>query len=365
MKLLSREQFNTEVLKRDNNECVICKHKENLAVHHIIDRKCFDNGGYFLNNGISLCEICHIKAENGNYTCEELRELAKIKEIILPNSFDPNLEYDKFGNEIKEKLIKYPRTAHLENSGISKDDTDEVILFKDIFNKFLVIEEKNDGANTGISFNKDCELLLQCRGHYLKGRGDWPEFNQFKVWGNTYKDQLFDILTDKYIMYGEWMGTFHSVFYNKLPHYFMEFDIYDKKNKVFLSTSKRREILEKSDVKINSVRVIKEGIFTNKEDILSCVGVSKFVTENSPFILENILKDNKMTEDEINSLMSLNKDRLMEGLYIKWEEDGIIKGRYKFVRPNFVQAILSYGKHWRERSSINNLLENGRGLFDL
>ena len=149
----------------------------------------------------------------------------------------------------------------------------------------LLQKKKLIGANTRISFNNDCELLPQCRGHYLKGSGDWPEFDQFKVWGNTYKDQLFDILSDRYIMYGEWMGTFHSVFYDKLPHYFMEFDIYDKIDNTFLSTKRRNDILEKSDIKINSVRVIKEGIFTSKEDILSCIGISAFTTENSPTVL--------------------------------------------------------------------------------
>ena len=72
-----------------------------------------------------------------------------------------------------------------------------------------------------------------------------------------------------------------------------------------------------------------------------------------------------MSDEEIKVIMDLNKDRLMEGLYIKWEEDGIVKRRYKFVRPEFVKAILSYGKHWRDRSSISNLLEEGRGLYDI
>jgi len=263
-------------------------------------------------------------------------------------------------------ILKYPRTQHLPNSGMHGDDFDlDIIPFEELFGKYLIIEEKIDGGNTGVSFNSDCDLLLQCRGHYLKGMGDYPEFDQFKVWGNTYKDQLFDILSDRYIMYGEYMGTFHSVFYNKLPHLFMEFDIYDKIDNVFLSTNRRKELLDKSEVRVNSVRVINHGIFLNKDDILSCLGISAFVTEDSPEILKGLLIKNKMSDEEIKVIMDLNKDRLMEGLYIKWEEDGIVKRRYKFVRPEFVKAILSYGKHWRDRSSISNLLEEGRGLYDI
>lgn len=363
--ILDRNSFNLEVLSRDNNECVICKDKFDLAVHHIIDRKCFSNGGYYKNNGISLCPTCHLKAENGVYTCDELRKFAGIKEIVLPDTFDPSFEYDKFGNTITYKLLKYPRTPHLEGSGISKDDDDEVILFNDILNKYLVIEEKIDGSSTAVSFNSDCELFLQCRGHFLgKGR-DWPEFDQFKVWANTWKDYLFDILTDRYIMYGEYMGTFHSVFYDNLPHFFMEFDIWDKEEKYFLSTQRRQEILAKSSIPLYSVRVIKQGIYNDKEEILSSIRKSDFVSQNSPFVLEELLKKYKMSEDEISILLKLNKEQLMEGLYIKWEEDGIVKGRYKFVRPIFVQTILDYGKHWLQRQSIPNMLSPSANMFSM
>jgi hypothetical protein len=269
------------------------------------------------------------------------------------------------GNIIEERMLKYPRTRHLQNSGISKDDTDEVVLWETILNKYLVIECKVDGSNTAISFNNNCELLLQCRGHYLKGGRDWPEFNLFKSWANTWKDQLFDILYDKYIMYGEWLNIFHSVYYDNLPHFFMEFDIYDKKEKVFLSTERRNAITKSSEVEICPVRVIKQGVFNNKEDILSCIGKSAFVSNNSVEKLEKILKEFKLDEKEIKLLVELNKDQLMEGLYIKWEEDGIVKDRYKFVRPIFVQTILDYGKHWLDRQSIPNSLNPNANMFKI
>ncbi len=45
------------------------------------------------------------------------------------------------------------------------------------------------------------------------------------------KSQLYELLKDRYIMYGEWLYAKHTVFYDNLTHYFMEFDIYDKKGK--------------------------------------------------------------------------------------------------------------------------------------
>ena len=49
----------------------------------------------------------------------------------------------------------------------------------------------------------------------------------------------------------------------------------------------------------------------------------------------------------------------MEGLYIKWEEDGVVKGRYKFVRESFTNAIMDQEQHWHDRPIIQNKLIAG------
>ena len=54
---------------------------------------------------------------------------------------------------------------------------------------------------------------------------------------------------------------------------------------------------------------------------------------------------------------------LMEGLYIKWEEDGIVKGRYKFVRPDFVQQLQEQDEHWHDRPILPNTLAEGIKIF--
>jgi len=53
----------------------------------------------------------------------------------------------------------------------------------------------------------------------------------------------FAVLGARYIMYGEWMYAKHTVFYDRLPHTFLEFDVYDRKARVFLSTKARRALL--------------------------------------------------------------------------------------------------------------------------
>jgi len=262
-------------------------------------------------------------------------------------------------------LIKFPRTPHIESSGLQKGDEDlDIMPFWKLRGKILVVESKIDGANTGISFSEDGDLRIQSRGHYLVG-GDWPEFDQFKTWSNTFQSELFDILENRYIMYGEWMAAFHSVYYNNLPHFFMEFDIYDKKEKVFLDTARRNELTGKCAVKIESVRVIQTNKFHSLEDLLALVGKSTFITDDAIDEIPVIAKTAGLSDDEIKLLIDLNKGGIMEGLYIKSEQDGIVKERYKYVRPGFVQTILDYGKHWTDRPTIPNKLANGRNLFEM
>ena len=53
-------------------------------------------------------------------------------------------------------------------------------------------------------------------------------FDLFKAWANTFAAQLWELLGARYVMYGEWLYAKHTVFYNALPHYFMEHIIMHK-----------------------------------------------------------------------------------------------------------------------------------------
>jgi HNH endonuclease len=66
-----RNIFRNQCFQRDRNKCVKCNFvtdtskpiEEQLDAHHITDRKQMPAGGYVKENGISLCNLCHIKAE--------------------------------------------------------------------------------------------------------------------------------------------------------------------------------------------------------------------------------------------------------------------------------------------------------------
>ena len=62
-KKLIRLKFGNAVLARDNHKCKFCDVTENLDAHHITDRGEMPNGGYVKENGITLCEKHHKRAE--------------------------------------------------------------------------------------------------------------------------------------------------------------------------------------------------------------------------------------------------------------------------------------------------------------
>lgn len=66
-KKLIRQRFRESVFCRDKNKCRICGRSDvKLDAHHITNRNLMPNGGYVLENGITLCNTengCHFKAE--------------------------------------------------------------------------------------------------------------------------------------------------------------------------------------------------------------------------------------------------------------------------------------------------------------
>src|SRR5260370_18266474 len=82
-------------------------------------------------------------------------------------------------------IVKYPRTPHISGSRLQPGDEDlEVIAREDLESRSLVIEEKLDGSNSGISFNRDGALTLQSRGHALSGGPREGQSDLLKPWPN-------------------------------------------------------------------------------------------------------------------------------------------------------------------------------------
>ncbi len=262
-----------------------------------------------------------------------------------------------------EQIYKYPRTCHLEGSRKQTGDDDlKCIPFCEIEGKYLVLEEKVDGANCGISFSSDGNMYLQSRGHFLNGGYGERQFDLLKLWAGCFKERLHCLLGDRFVMYGEWLYAKHTVFYDCLPHYFMEFDIFDKTTGKFYSTAKRREFLHDFPF-VQSVRVLEQGYYNNSQDIARLIGPSLFISNSAQQSF--LAQCKKSGVDSEQAIPQTDLSGAMEGVYIKVEEGDYVVDRLKYVRPSFLNTILDSESHWASRPIIANRLADGVDLFSI
>ena len=253
--------------------------------------------------------------------------------------------------KIEDVIVKYPRTPHIQGSRLQPGDEDlRQRPFSDIAGKHVVLEEKIDGANTAISFTDEGELRLQSRGHFLTGGYRERHYNLLKQWGAVHKDCLYKVLGCRYIMYGEWMYAKHTVYYDLLPHYFMEFDVLDRDTGRFLDTPSRHKLL--SGLPICSVPVLATGKFNSTEDILKFLGDSNYVSNHD---IEHLREDaERLGLDADRVCRETDLSKTMEGIYIKVEENGEVVDRMKYVRASFLQTVEESQSHWLDRPIVPN-----------
>ncbi|WP_017590047.1 RNA ligase family protein [Nocardiopsis ganjiahuensis] len=257
-------------------------------------------------------------------------------------------------------LRKYPRTRHIRGSRLQPGDHDlSAAPFDHLAGRHLVVEEKLDGANAGISFGPDGELRLQSRGHYLTGGPRERQFAPFKAWAAAVAPTLRPRLGDRYVLYGEWLYARHTVFYDALPHYFCEFDVLDTRDGVFLSTPRRRELL--AGAPVVSVPVLHEGPLASIKELTALVGTSTCRTPGWRRALADAARAGGA--DPERALAETDGSDLMEGLYVKVEEGDHTVDRYKWVRSEFTTAILDAGTHWLDRPLIANALADPEVLY--
>ncbi len=248
-------------------------------------------------------------------------------------------------------IRKYPRTPHLCGSRLQPGDEDlSQIPFSAIDGRYLVIEEKIDGANCAISFDEDGKLLIQSRGHYLRGGAKERDYDLLKQWATVHSACFYNVLGTRYIMYGEWMYVKHSVYYDALPHYFMEFDIYDRTAGIYLDTPSRKALTDR--LPVCSVPVLGEGKFRRVSDVLAHLGPSHYITPDHMQSLRAFCEANGLDADV--RCAETDDTTTMEGLYIKIEEGGAVVDRLKYVRPTFAQSAEISGQDWLDKAIIPN-----------
>ncbi len=216
-----------------------------------------------------------------------------------------------------DDFFKFPSTPHLALLG-DIDVRGDKVLMEAERNEFLLheltIEEKVDGANLGISFDSSGNIRAQNRGGYLHlpMSGQWKKLVD---WLAPRTDTLFEQLTDRYILFGEWCYAQHTVSYDQLPDWFLGFDMYDKGEGQFFSCARRDDVFR--EIGVSSVPKLEYGHFTLLE-------------------LCELLSQSQFGE------------RPAEGLYLRHDQGDWLLERTKLVRPAFIQSV---EEHW-SRSGV-------------
>jgi hypothetical protein len=241
----------------------------------------------------------------------------------------------------RDGFVKYPRTPHLFGSKGTDDDKHlgEAESLRFLGDPSLLVEEKLDGTNVGLHFTTGGEMALQCRGHLI-AEGMHPQYDLFKQWASVKRPLLEERLADRYILFGEWLYARHSIHYRGLPHYFFEFDLHDKQAGSFLSLERRLTLLEGTG--LHTVPVIHAGPL-DRGRLGALIGPSRF-------------------DGEFDNPLTGRDDRLMEGLYLRTEAGGVVTGRAKFVRPEFVERV-KRSEHWQHRAMTPNRLRDDADLW--
>lgn len=226
-------------------------------------------------------------------------------------------------------FYRFPHTPHLAWFGKGKPRDDKVLTTSEVrefLSGLVVLEEKVDGANLGLSVGPDGILRAQNRGQYLQ-RPYKGQFSRLDAWLTCYELALADALGENLILFGEWLAATHSIVYDLLPDFFLVFDVYDRSVGRFWSTARRNALAE--HLGLRAIRNMGNQHFELPE-------LKQIVLQSS----------------------SAYRQGSCEGIYLRREDADWLVSRTKLVHPDFVQGM---GEHWRSHTlRWNRLWQPGK-----
>lgn len=218
--------------------------------------------------------------------------------------------------------FKFPQTPHLAWLSAAPPRADKVLSPSEaaaFLDGTITVEEKVDGANLGIGFTREGDLVVKNRGTVLTTESH-PQFRTLWKWLAAHETALWDQLGPELMLFGEWCYAVHSVRYHALPDYFLAFDVYDHEVGKFWSVERRNELAERAH--LATAPRLARGRFT-------LAGLKELLSG----------QQSRFARDQA------------EGLYLRKDDGPWLAARAKLVRPEFIQAI---GDHWTKRSLERN-----------
>jgi hypothetical protein len=221
----TREKFREQCRERDNETCLVpwCdEYPED--VHHILERELWQDGGYVIDNGASVCNHHHRLAETNDIPPQAFWLWAGIEEPPLPESVSTK-DVDKWGSEFetpphgdKRRYRKYPSSRHLlplywrdedtlAKTRMESDDTG-LDTIDDFLGIPLVVTHKIDGGNC---------TLVSGEGEPVRARnGRTPKEGMRPMYaegGLYWTHNVGQKLPEHLQIAGEWVYEKHSIHY--------------------------------------------------------------------------------------------------------------------------------------------------------
>lgn len=227
-------------------------------------------------------------------------------------------------------FFRFPHTPHLAWLGEDAPRDDKVLSPSEVSALLagnVVVEEKLDGANVGLSLAPDGKLRVQNRGQYLE-EPHAGQFARMPAWLAQHEDGLRAVLKPNLILFGEWCAARHSLDYAALPDWLLLFDVYDRSAGRFLSTQRRNAVANAAG--LMTVPLVLQGTTT--------VAALRQLVTATP---------------------SKYRTGALEGVVIRRESVEWCEARAKLVRPDFTQAI---DTHWRKRAIEWNRVDYSAGI---
>lgn len=245
-KLLDKDEFRSLVFARDGGKCVFCDSPAADA-HHIMERKLFRDGGYYLDNGASVCPEHHMLCETTEISVEEVLAACGIAKRVLPDHLSDGETYDKWGNPVLSNgtrlmgelfhddgaqaalarggvlarfthHVKYPRTFHFDwSDSVSEDD------------KVITDLSGFDGAEVVATVKMDGENATLYRDHFHARSLD-SRHHPSRDWIKGYWSSVREDIPELWRFCGENLFAVHSIEYGSLPSYFMGFSVWNERN---------------------------------------------------------------------------------------------------------------------------------------
>ena len=334
--LLSRDDFREKVFERDNHRCIvpapghkgICG-KPAVDAHHIIERRLWQDpaefGGYFIDNGASVCEEHHIAAEKNFFPPQYFWQILGVTDPIRPKSFAPDVDYNKWGDAFKmpkRYRTKYPTTPYLPFSpqwrspDTAKDDEAFLENVDSFLGSPLVLTTKMDGSN--VQFDNS---------HIAARNGTAAPHKSFDYLKALYAQKYQPLVPEGIEVFGEWLYAKHSIHYTgplALKSYLQIFGVYDMNRRMW-------------------------GSWDDVEDMATTLSVP-----TTPVLKMTSYEKEWQLVSDVTNIAQMVIDHGHEGVVVRiaypFHFGQFFDHIAKIVRPNHVQT----DKHWSE-TIVRNL----------